>query len=140
MRMYNGVQDRFLTSCRSERRCLPAGDWAGPVPCGGNSGPVDHQCVAPRILPQLVGNSEGDFSLERRRANMEFIRDRIIETGKCKGLDLGRNYKRGTAGHQQGLPRAGAATLARTGETEASISPAVMTTCRTPLQADVAGL
>ena len=28
--------------------------------------------------------------------NMEFIRDRIIETGRCKGLDLGRNFKRGT--------------------------------------------
>ena len=27
---------------------------------------------------------------------MEFIRDRIIETGICKGMDLGRNFKRGT--------------------------------------------
>ena len=27
---------------------------------------------------------------------MAFIRDRIIETGRCKGLDLGRNFKRGT--------------------------------------------
>jgi hypothetical protein len=26
---------------------------------------------------------------------MEFIRDRIIETGRCKGVDLGRNLKRG---------------------------------------------
>ena len=29
---------------------------------------------------------------------MAFIRDRIIETGICKGMDLGRNYKRGTSG------------------------------------------
>lgn len=27
---------------------------------------------------------------------MEFIRDRIIETGICKGMDLARNFKRGT--------------------------------------------
>ncbi len=27
---------------------------------------------------------------------MEFIRDRIIETGKCKGMNLGQNFKRGT--------------------------------------------
>ena len=27
---------------------------------------------------------------------MEFLRDRIIETGICKGMDLGRNFKRGT--------------------------------------------
>jgi hypothetical protein len=26
---------------------------------------------------------------------MEFLRDRIIEAGKCGGLDLGRNLKRG---------------------------------------------
>ena len=27
---------------------------------------------------------------------MAFIRDRIIETGICKGMDLARNFKRGT--------------------------------------------
>ena len=27
---------------------------------------------------------------------MEFLRDRIIETGRCRGLDLGLNRKRGT--------------------------------------------
>ena len=26
---------------------------------------------------------------------MEFLRDRIIEAGKCGGMDLGRNLKRG---------------------------------------------
>ncbi len=50
----------------------------------------------PRIPQKLVKTSTGDFSLERRKANMEFIRDRIIETGRCKGMDLGRNFKRGT--------------------------------------------
>ena len=40
---------------------------------------------------------------------MEFIRDRIIETGICKGMNLGRNFKRGHAGDQPRLHRAGAA-------------------------------
>jgi hypothetical protein len=43
-----------------------------------------------------VPTARGDGSLERREANMNFIRDRIIETGRCKGLDLARNFKRGT--------------------------------------------
>jgi hypothetical protein len=34
-----------------------------------------------------------------RIANMEFLRDRIIETGVCGGLLLARNLKRGTGPH-----------------------------------------
>ena len=34
-------------------------------------------------------------SLDQRKANMQFLRDRIIEAGLCGGLDLGRNLKRG---------------------------------------------
>jgi hypothetical protein len=34
-------------------------------------------------------------SLGERQANMAFIRDRMIEAGKCGGLDLGQNLKRG---------------------------------------------
>jgi hypothetical protein len=44
----------------------------------------------------MVATARGDGSLERRHANMSFIRDRIIETGRCKGMDLARNFKRGT--------------------------------------------
>lgn len=73
----------------------PQGD--GPVPCAGGSGPAIIACVSAAYPDKLVKTSAGDFSLERRWANMEFMRDRIIETGKCKGLNLGRNNKRGTA-------------------------------------------
>jgi hypothetical protein len=35
----------------------------------------------------------------QRIANMEFLRDRIIEAGVCGGLDVGRNLKRGIGPH-----------------------------------------
>jgi hypothetical protein len=38
-------------------------------------------------------------SLDQRLANMEFLRDRVIEAGICGGLDLGWNRKRGTGPH-----------------------------------------
>jgi hypothetical protein len=53
-------------------------------------------CVGNAYPAYLVSTAKGDGSLERRHHNMEFIRDRIIETGICKGLDLARNFKRGT--------------------------------------------
>ncbi len=37
----------------------------------------------------------GGVSLNERIANMQFLRDRIIETGICGGMDLGWNLKRG---------------------------------------------
>ncbi len=92
---YNGVQGS-LSDGVSFRTPLPqVVDGPGPVPCNGNSGPSIIGCVAAAFPQTLVKTSAGDFSLERRWANMEFIRDRIIETGKCKGMNLGRNYKRG---------------------------------------------
>jgi hypothetical protein len=81
----------------SEARTFRTPQGDGPVPCGGSSGPEIIACVGAAYPDKLVKTSAGDFSLERRYANMEFIRDRIIETGKCKGVNLGRNNKRGTA-------------------------------------------
>lgn len=66
----------------------------GPVKCGGrypDNGPDVIACVAaayPQYL-QPVG------SQSQRVANMDFLRDRIIETGLCGGLEFGRNAKRG---------------------------------------------
>lgn len=93
--MYAGVQGS-LSDGVSFRTPLPVAEGPGPVPCGGSSGPSIIGCVAAAFPEKLLKTSTGDFSLERRKANMEFIRDRIIETGRCKGMDLGRNYKRGT--------------------------------------------
>ena len=79
----------------SEARAFRTPQGDGPVPCAGGSGPAIIACVAAAYPDKLAKTSTGDFSLERRWANMEFIRDRIIETARCKGMNLGRNDKRG---------------------------------------------
>jgi len=68
----------------------------GPVVCASDAGAEIVKCVGRAYPKYLVETDAGDGSLERRKHNMEFIRDRIIETGICKGLDLARNFKRGT--------------------------------------------
>lgn len=66
----------------------------GPRPggsCASNNGPAIVSCIAAKYPEYLAaGVSSG-----QRQANMSFIRDRIIEAGKCGGLDLGQNLKRG---------------------------------------------
>ena len=68
----------------------------GPVPCAGSSGAAIVACVAAAFPEKLVATAQGSNSDGRRADNMEFMRDRIIETARCKGMDLGRNFKRGT--------------------------------------------
>jgi hypothetical protein len=66
----------------------------GPRPggsCASNNGPAIVSCIAAKYPEYLVAG----VSLGQRQANMSFIRDRIIEAGKCGGLDLGQNLKRG---------------------------------------------
>jgi len=80
----------------------PAAPSPGPSPgpgpgpgnggsCASNNGPAIVTCIAAKYPEYLVGG----ISLGQRQANMSFIRDRIIEAGKCGGLDLGQNLKRG---------------------------------------------
>jgi hypothetical protein len=96
--IYNGVQGSTsdVVTFRSPLPPAPPADKPGPVFCAGSTGPEIIQCVARAYPEKLVATSTGDFSDERRADNMAFIRDRIIETGRCKGLDLARNFKRGT--------------------------------------------
>jgi hypothetical protein len=68
----------------------------GPVFCASGEGAEIVRCVGRAYPAYLVPTEAGANSLERRQVNMDFIRDRIIETGICKGMDLGRNFKRGT--------------------------------------------
>jgi len=66
----------------------------GPAPggpCASNNGPAIVSCIAAKYPQYLAAG----VSLSQRQANMSFIRDRIIEAGKCGGLDLGQNLKRG---------------------------------------------
>jgi hypothetical protein len=72
------------------------GPSPSPVPgnggsCASNNGPAIVNCIAAKYPGYLVGG----ISLGQRQANMSFLRDRIIEAGKCGGLDLGQNLKRG---------------------------------------------
>ena len=66
----------------------------GPAPggpCASNDGPAIVKCIAAKYPQYLAAG----VSLSQRQANMSFLRDRIIEAGKCGGLDLGQNLKRG---------------------------------------------
>ena len=65
----------------------------GPRPgaCASNNGPAIVNCIAAKYPEYLAAG----VSLSQRQANMSFLRDRIIEAGKCGGLDLGQNLKRG---------------------------------------------
>ena len=56
-----------------------------------NNGPAIIACVMGQYPEKLVAG----VSTSQRIANMEFLRDRVIETGICGGLDLGWNLKRG---------------------------------------------
>lgn len=71
------------------------GPAPGPAPppgsCTSNNGPFIVSCISAKYPQYRVAG----ISLTQRKANMEFLRDRIIEAGKCGGMDLGWNLKRG---------------------------------------------
>jgi hypothetical protein len=93
--VYAGVEGS-LSNVASFRTPLPRPtNVPGPIFCAGNTGREIISCVSAAFPERLVKTSAGDFSDERRYANMEFLRDVIIATGKCRGLNLGRNMKRG---------------------------------------------
>jgi len=59
--------------------------------CASNNGPAIVACISAKYPERRAPVG----SLAQRQHNMEFLRDRIIEAGKCGGLDLGWNLKRG---------------------------------------------
>lgn len=64
---------------------------AQAVPCAGKTGDQIAACVNAAYPEKRVPTS----TLVERRANATFLRDRLIETARCAGLDVGRNCKRG---------------------------------------------
>ncbi|MGE3345318.1 MAG: hypothetical protein AB7L71_18010 [Vicinamibacterales bacterium] len=63
--------------------------------CGRGDGDSVVECVAARYPDRLrAGVSHGE-----RVANMEFLRDRIIEQSRCRSLDTAWNLKRGVGPH-----------------------------------------
>jgi len=69
-----------------------------PVPGGGSGGSCaskDGNSIIKCIGAKYPDRLAAGVSVTQRQANMAFLRDRIIEAGKCGGLDLGWNLKRG---------------------------------------------
>lgn len=82
----------------SEVRAFQVATPVAPAPAPGqpckpypNNGPAIIACVEGQYPDKL----RAGVSDSQRIANMEFLRDRVIETGICGGLDLGWNLKRG---------------------------------------------
>jgi hypothetical protein len=64
---------------------------AAPAVRYPTNGPDLIAYVAAKYPERLVGG----ISRDQRIQNMQYLRDRIIEAGKCGGMDLGWNLKRG---------------------------------------------
>jgi len=80
----------------------PAGPGPGGGGGGGGTGGNPGNCASANgnyivncIADKYPEYRRAGVSSSQRRANMEFLRDRIIEAGLCGGLDLGWNLKRG---------------------------------------------
>ena len=67
------------------------GGGSNPDACNSSRGSDIADCIEARYPQYLVAG----VSLSRRRANTEFLRDRLIEHARCRGLDVGLNLKRG---------------------------------------------
>lgn len=67
------------------------GSPSNPALCSSSRGSDIASCIEARYPSYLAAG----VSLSRRFANMEFLRDRMIEHAKCRGLDVGLNLKRG---------------------------------------------
>lgn len=104
------LNTRYRWRARAEMG-VHAGPWANyaefitddyrglvPRPPDGNwpsSGPA----VVAYIAASFPDYLEVTSNVEERKENMAFLRDRIIEAGRCGGLDLARNLKRGKGPH-----------------------------------------
>jgi hypothetical protein len=64
---------------------------SNPDVCNSNDGDDIAACIEARYPGYLAAG----VSLDKRKSNMAFLRDRMIEHGKCQGLNLGLNLKRG---------------------------------------------
>lgn len=72
----------------------------GPEPAGNGGGsraqyPSDGPAVVTYVIAKYPEYLRAGVSREERQRNMEFLRDRIIETGICGGMNLAWNLKRG---------------------------------------------
>jgi hypothetical protein len=86
--------ETFLTPADAPRPPSPPGGGGGggnPGSCASDDGREIVRCISAKY-PQYRRAGVSD---SRRRSDMVFLRDRIIEAGICGGLNLGWNMKRG---------------------------------------------
>jgi hypothetical protein len=57
--------------------------------------PTNPEAIVAFVAASYPDKLRARVSLDTRKANMAFLRDRIIEVGLCVGLNMGRNLKRG---------------------------------------------
>jgi hypothetical protein len=67
------------------------GGTGGGAACSSSDGDAIAECIEARY-PQYLASGISD---SRRVSNMQFLRDRMIEHAKCRGLNVGLNLKRG---------------------------------------------
>ena len=67
------------------------GPLGNPASCNSSKGSDIAECIEARY-PQY---RKAGVSLDQRKANMQFLRNRLIEHATCKGLNVGLNLKRG---------------------------------------------
>ena len=74
-----------------------AAETSGVIaPTGGVAGyPTNGPDVIAYVAAKYPERLVGGISRDERIQNMMFLRDRVIEAGKCGGMDLGWNLKRG---------------------------------------------
>lgn len=82
----------------------PAAPVVAPPPSGGGGGgngaacspkPTTGQGIVECVESKYPEKLAAGVSTSQRISNMEFLRDRVIETGICSGMDIGWNLKRG---------------------------------------------
>lgn len=78
----------------------PAVDVDSAQPNAGAAGTrsLSGEEVVGRVMARYPDRLAGGISHAQRVANMEFLRDRVIEEGRCAGLKLAWNLKRSGAG------------------------------------------
>ena len=80
-----------MTTVAVDRLRIRARARSNPASCNSSDGSDIADCIEARYPQYLAAG----VSLVGAQANMEFLRDQMIEHGKCRGLDLGLNLKRG---------------------------------------------
>ena len=72
---------------------VPTSPAGPPAPAPSTPTRLSPEEVIARVAARYPDRLAPDVSVEERMANMAFLRDRIIETGICGGLNLAWNRK-----------------------------------------------